>query len=150
MAGEDRLRKYVLDNVDRFGHWFRVESHEVSPGVPDLHVTIGGISRWIELKYGTRNKPPQFRPTQYAWMKREVGAGGKPLTLVCIHENVPVFAVVSGHRALAIHRETARSPSIIPWTRAGHSTRIWRKAINWDEFLKIVLDPTQLEEPTNG
>ena len=149
MAGEDRLREYLFNNVDGFGHWFRIESHEVSPGVPDLHVTLRGTSRFIELKHGTRKKPPYFRPTQYVWFRREVEAGGNPLTLVCIQEEDPTFALLSGQRSLDIHTEMVSRPSIEPWIRPVSGCRVWAMKINWDEFLRLVLNPALLEEKTN-
>lgn len=66
----DWLQKYLPE-----GHYSRIES-ETSPGFPDVHWTIQGISGTWELKYQPKLRKQPFnrkglRDTQIKWISKQ-------------------------------------------------------------------------------
>lgn len=130
---EDRLRRYLLNNVDDRGHWSRVESHDTEPGIPDMAWTIRGVNGWLELKYGSKANPPELRMMQYVWFTRNVKAGGNPYIFLGVAEEPRIFALLHGSCVQGIYKKH----SIQPWLRAAAAT--WTGHVDWDEFLKILV-----------
>jgi len=56
------------------GHACRIESPDVSAGVPDLSWAWSGEEGFFELKDGDK---PELRPSQYRWIKKRLAAGGR-------------------------------------------------------------------------
>lgn len=59
----------------------RVESRNTSPGIPDLDYCIDGKEGKIELKFCTRKRGADIKPSQVRWMRKRVASGGKPIYL---------------------------------------------------------------------
>ncbi len=82
---ENDLRDVVRNAFNRAFpgcHQSWVESHETSPGFPDLDVCAGGAERKVELKIVKAKGAIEIRPTQYRWFKDRVKAGGRPVMWV--------------------------------------------------------------------
>ena len=75
---EADFSKYILDNIgtEHNCHVCRVESPEVSAGIPDLSMCLNGVESMVELKYAGSVKLPVVRPTQRHWMRKRQAAGG--------------------------------------------------------------------------
>ena len=58
------------------------ESLDLNPGVPDLHVTVHGMSFWIECKVWRPGRMPSIRPTQVKWIEKELAANGRVVIAV--------------------------------------------------------------------
>jgi hypothetical protein len=131
---ETRLRNYVLDNVDHIGHWSKVESPDTSPGIPDLNWQMDKSGDWLELKFGNKRKPPHLRPTQCAWFRRRVRAGGKPQLLVCVDlDGVKTFGLIHGKDVPAM----VNAKNNAHWLKACYIR--WENRIVWTEFIDLLL-----------
>jgi hypothetical protein len=131
---EQRLRKYLIDNLNSATcHISQVESHAVSAGIPDLNYCVDGVEGWIELKWWYKSKPAQFRPTQIAWFRRRVTAGGKPF-VVWAHDldGPPKFVLMEGKNVPSL----ARSQEIKDWYKC--SVRQWDGTIPFGLLLRIL------------
>lgn len=106
--------KFRLDLIELIKHWgghvSAVESHYSSPGIPDLDYCLDGVEGHIELKFWGA-KPPEIRPTQIAWMRDRVKAGGHPL-----------MVMVRGPEIYICHGQSAtflgRKPRLEHWRKA--------------------------------
>ena len=58
-------------------HLSRIESHATSVGFPDVEGCIEGTEFWVELKSWDPKKGWHIRPSQIAWMRARLNAGGK-------------------------------------------------------------------------
>jgi hypothetical protein len=131
---ESRLRKYLTDNLNSFScHMCMVESHAVSAGIPDLNYCLNGKEGWIELKWWTNTNPAQFRPTQIAWFRRRVAAGGKPLVIWGhdLGERTKFYAM-EGKNVPSL----ARSQELKQWERSSFCS--WDGKINFSALLLIL------------
>ena len=127
MSEESRLCKYILNNVDHVGHWSQVESHATSAGIPDLDYCIGGVTNWLELKAGTGKYLPRLRPTQCAWFRNRIKAGGNPRLLYKLNN---WFGIIHAkHVPILIHAKSA-----VDWRRNAHIE--WDDKIDWAEFIE--------------
>jgi len=137
---EARLRDYLVRNIDDRLHLIPIENHAAGPGVPDFAYTINSVNGWLELKYGTPRKPPKFRPTQFAFLRRNLYHNGDPLVLCCIDEGEKrTFGLIHGSRAISIHKTTG----IEPWIKAMGFT--WFEGrITWPELLHLLEHPDEL------
>lgn len=83
---EDNFRdRMFIPAIKPFFDVTRVESPLVSAGVPDLNVCGQGIHEWIELKAMQVGETKiSIRPTQYAWFRDRIRAGGNPMLVVWI------------------------------------------------------------------
>lgn len=74
-------------------HLSWIESHETSPGIPDIEYCvktphqIGGVVGNIELKALGDNM--EVRPSQLKWFRERMAAGGNPLILVKVYIDSP-------------------------------------------------------------
>ena len=76
-------RNELRDGFKAWGHVCRVESHQTSPGIPDVDFQPDfGPHWWIELKVVTGNAPIRFKPRQWPWIRRRWAAGGNCMVLV--------------------------------------------------------------------
>jgi len=138
-VSEARLREYMLKNIDDQGHFCRVEAHDSQPGIPDISYTIQGFNGWIELKYGSRGKPPVLRKMQWVWFRRNVKQGGNPLIFVGIQGmETTRYGLIHGSK----YDDLYRHRSILPWINA--MDRHWDGQVRWPEFLYALKCPKSL------
>jgi hypothetical protein len=108
-------------------HYSRIESLETSPGFPDVHYTINGVSGTIELKcqprpsgsYPFAGVKKGLRRTQRTWISEELLAGGK--VLLILQAKATIF-FVRGHFWRSLDHFTLDDISDISeliWTRGG-------------------------------
>ena len=139
MSGESRLRKYLLHNIDDRGHFSQVEAHASQPGIPDLAYTIKGKNGWLELKYGTKAKPPELRTSQWVWFRRNVKAGGRPLIFCCAdYEHHKIFGLIRGQDIERIYLKK----SLKPWNQA--MSLSWEDRVDWDVLTEALYFPERL------
>jgi hypothetical protein len=105
---ENVFSKLVLAVLNRHGHGCRVESPEVSAGIPDLSYCVLGAEGFLELKEGNK---PKLRPDQYRWIKKRVKAGGR--------------VAILWHDEGVVHRIPPESMEDLKGTT---SRRVWAKA----------------------
>lgn len=109
MKPETRFWHWLSDVLPPEGHYSRVEPPP-SPGIPDVHFCIGGVSGWIELKcltmkYGPylrsklRRNPTKLRPSQKRWLKKYVKAGGRAFVIAKLSKS---FLIIRAADALAV------------------------------------------------
>jgi hypothetical protein len=100
-ANEGHFRRWIMGYAEGMGyHVTWVESHEVSAGVPDLNICVGGIDLWIELK-AMKNGSVKMRPPQKSWHSERFARGGMSWVLVCDIENMQ-FLLVTGTMAASL------------------------------------------------
>lgn len=75
ISDEADFRRFVTECAGS-AHVSHIESHEASPGIPDLNICMRGIDIWIELKVMSSRKPPKMRPTQKRWHTDRFEHGG--------------------------------------------------------------------------
>lgn len=71
-------------------HLSRIEAPETSPGFPDVHYTIDGISGTMELKcqlnpvggYPFKGTQKGLRTSQRTWIREELISGGRVLLVL--------------------------------------------------------------------
>lgn len=104
---EDKFRREFIaaleDSPHLNAHVSYIESHQVTPGIPDLHVlAFGEVEAWIELKV-VKCKPNDtitVRPSQKLWHRKRNKAGGKSWFVV-LDKNGDIL-VVPGHVAIEL------------------------------------------------
>lgn len=139
---ENRLQKYILNNIDYTGHWCFVESKETSPGIPDLDFCIKGVEGKIEIKWGTNKKTPTLKPTQCAWFRRRVGAGGNCwLLLGWNNQGTDEFYLISGLNVPPL----VHAKGYADWTK-NYSAR-WSGNIEWSELINFICQSQRNEDP---
>ena len=84
---ESSLWDWLRARLPQAGHYSRIES-ETSPGFPDIHYSLGGVTGTIELKDSKRPKATcpfgrstGLRVSQLLWIADELASGG--LVLIC-------------------------------------------------------------------
>lgn len=130
---ESDLWLQLKDRIGLHGHFCRVESHEVSNGIPDVDYCLRGTESHIELKFHNQLKLPKdfIRPSQVRWFRKRIKAGGRPWLLALF--------LVGGTRYYMLFddlEEICRLPTIWDWEI--HAKRIWREKMNWTEFLDVI------------
>ena len=139
VGSESRLREYLLNNIDDRGHFSQVEAHASQPGIPDLAYTINGYNGWLELKYGTKRKPPNLRMMQYVWFTRNLKKKGNPLIFCGIEQGDDrVFGLIHGNRVTDVYQKKSNKP----WLEA--MSRHWINTVDWDEFTRLLVTPLDL------
>jgi hypothetical protein len=140
ISSEDDLREYVVGELSTVIHFSRLEAHVSAPGVPDLAYTFQGTNGFLELKYGDRKKAPKIRPTQYAWIRQNVGfGGGNPLILVAVKgKEATKFRLIHGSYVELL----TQNPGVKQWLTT--PAQEWINQIDWSEFLMILSSPQQL------
>jgi hypothetical protein len=110
-------------------HLSWIESHATALGAPDANYCAYGVEGWLELKVG-----PNFEvlPSQVAWFRDRLAAGGHPLFFVYWGD---YFMVIPGDRALALRRD----PSEENCLRLASSR--WHGWIPDREFLRVLRNP---------
>lgn len=126
---EARLVKYVLNNIGHKGHFSCVESHLTSAGFPDIDYCINGVEGHLEVKY-YGSKGLILRPTQCAWLRQRLKAGGRPLLLWADGQNPQTYYLVKGPRL----PELVKSAHLPWWVERSH--RVWGRVINFDELVE--------------
>ena len=76
ISDEADFRRFVTECAGS-AHVSHIESHEASPGIPDLNICMRGIDIWIELKVMSSRKPPKMRATQKRWHANRYDHGGR-------------------------------------------------------------------------
>lgn len=82
---EDKFRRDIIqaleDSLNLTAHVSYIESHQVTAGIPDLHVlAYKEIDAWIELKVVKmkgKSGSVTVRPSQKMWHRKRHNAGGK-------------------------------------------------------------------------
>lgn len=103
MKSESSLWDYLRDLLPPEIHYSRIES-ETSPGFPDVHYTLSGVTGTIELKSVDRPKAKYplagkhgLRKSQRDWIEAEVKAGG--FVLLCL-EIKPEICILQANSSL--------------------------------------------------
>lgn len=81
---EDVFRKNVMAACERLGfHVTHIESHDASPGVPDLNIWDRRSDVWLELKVA-KDGSAKLRPTQKRWHReRHLRMGDSFVAVLC-------------------------------------------------------------------
>ena len=91
---ESTLRAKLISTITSAGgHACAIESHATSAGIPDLNYCINGNEGHIELKVGTKRKPPYLRPTQHRWFVLRNRAKGKAFFLFLDNDTGNVYLI---------------------------------------------------------
>ena len=115
------------------GHWDRIESHAMSPGIPDLGFCVEGYEGLIETKYAkTLNGKPEIRPTQVRWFRNRVKQ----------HGNCWLSLKVEDYGYFLFHgtvvRDLAEAKSLRDWIV--YASYFWdSEVMNWDDFKKVIM-----------
>lgn len=70
------LWKEVRKGIPHPVHWTRIETGDVSEGVPDVNGCLNGVECWVELK-ATDAWAVSIRPMQIGWTERRIRSGGR-------------------------------------------------------------------------
>lgn len=129
---EKRLWDYISNNVSHLGHFSRVETHETSAGYPDVSYCIDGHTNHVELKAAEIGKKPlRLRPSQSAWFRARVKAGGKPFLLYAYErKDELVFGLIKGVDV----PDLVKTSKFEKWLAVSH--KVWYGEINWHTLLK--------------
>jgi hypothetical protein len=100
-------------------HYSRIES-ETSPGFPDIHYTLDGVSGTIELK-STKKPRAKFpfsggnglRKSQIIWIREETDAGG--LVLLALECGKQIFIVDAGPYHDHLYKMTSKYIERVSW-----------------------------------
>lgn len=91
-------------------HFSRIES-ETSPGFPDVHFTVEGVTGTIELKSTKRPEAKYpfsgkdgLRKSQRIWIRDEIGSGG--WVLLCLECKPYIFLLQAEMYFDELHRMT--------------------------------------------
>jgi len=106
-----------------------VESPMTSAGIPDLNYCCYGREGWVELKAGP---DIEIRPTQVAWFKARIEAGGWPLFLIKWGET---YTVCPGSAATSLRRDPSEENVL------REASRIWVGQVPEREFLRVLKNP---------
>lgn len=129
---EANLWEEMKKSIGHFGHFSRIESHDTSPGFPDVNFCVLGFEGNVELKFSDDLKHmPEIRPSQIRWMNKRVKCGGNPWLLVKWGNT---YMLIRGQYAKFIYK----SNNIDLWVN--YSVRTW-STMNWAEMLDIMLAP---------
>ena len=72
---ESTFRIYLCEAIKMAGgHASKIESHDLSPGIPDISFRVKDTEGFIECKDG---RTPHLRPSQYRWIRDRVSVGGQ-------------------------------------------------------------------------
>lgn len=100
---EAKFRKWAMDCIKKVGgHASSVESHAMSPGIPDIDFCIDGVSGHIELKVCSSRG---LRQSQVLWFRKRLKAGGSPWILVFSTEKVYLIAGEHYHHVLTMDKK---------------------------------------------
>lgn len=118
----DHLRGLLPTGI----HYSRIES-ETSPGFPDVHFTLEGVTGAIELKSTKRPKAKYpfsgkdgLRKTQLDWIRDELDAAG--WVLLCLECKPYIFLLQAEMYYDELHKMTRSDVgrvATIVWTRRG-------------------------------
>ena len=145
--GEQKMWKYLAPKLKSHGHFTRIESHETAIGTPDVDYCIGGYCNHIELKFTESEKRGfRLRPSQAAWFRRRVKAGGQPWLLAqSFVRGKRGYVLVPGTNVPAL----ARSTRIADWLMAG--VMVWEDQIIIEELVQFLSTFLITESPdSNG
>ncbi len=135
--GRDSLRKYVINNMENtWGfhcHISIVESHDTSPGIPDLDICINGIEARMELKFSRENNKFTLRPTQVAWFRRRNKAKGSRNFILWCQEIAGdrYFHIIPGKKVPHLGKRSYDQDRAMV-------SKTWDGKIDWPEFLKCL------------
>jgi hypothetical protein len=143
--GEQKMWKYLRPKLKPYGHFERIESHETAIGTPDVDYCIGGYCNHIELKFTESEKRGlRLRPSQAAWFRRRVKAGGQPWLLAqAVVRTKRGYVLVPGTNVPAL----ARTTDIKDWLLAG--VMVWEDKIIVEELVEF-LSTFLIVEPQEG
>jgi hypothetical protein len=118
----DHLRGLLPTEI----HYSRIES-ETSPGFPDVHFTLDGVTGGIELKSTKRPKAKYpfsgkdgLRKTQIRWIRDELDACG--WVLLCLECDPYIFLLQAEMYYDELYRMTQSDigrVAAVVWTRKG-------------------------------
>lgn len=124
---ESGLWDYLRERMPAGIHYSRIESLETSPGFPDVHYTLNGISGTMELKckpkptgsYPFKGTKDGLRTSQRIWIREELLAGGRVVLVLQAFQMI-YFLPGQFHKGLDDFTiaDIERAASLI-WTRGG-------------------------------
>ena len=123
---EAELWLQFADKMKPYGHFCRVESHEVSDGIPDVDFCIKGTESHIELKFGNKHKIKKgfIRPSQVRWFRNRIKAGGRPwLFALFLEGGTPVYMLFD-EIGLICQLQTTEA-----WR--WHAKYVWEGKMDW-------------------
>jgi hypothetical protein len=126
------LSKLITNQLDNERwHWERIESPEVSAGVPDLNgCFVWGNEVWLECKI-----EPKLRHSQYIWMKKGI-ATGRNVWIVWWDKQSDCLSLITAEKAVEyrLHETSDKRP----WASAADRIIPLQK-IDWNLFAKTIL-----------
>lgn len=91
---ESQFRKFLCGQIKTLGgHASKVESHDLSAGIPDVDYCLESVENHIELKVGSKEVWPEIRPTQCLWFNKRIKAGGKPFIMLLDNDTGMVHVI---------------------------------------------------------
>jgi hypothetical protein len=127
---EASLWDHLRGQLPAGGHFSRIES-ETSPGFPDVHFTVEGVTGSIELK--TTKRPTAkypfsgkdgLRKSQRVWIRDELAAHG--WVLLCLECGPMVYILNAECYYDDLHRMTEDDimrVALVNWSRRGADPR---------------------------
>lgn len=86
-------------------HWQRIEVI-TGAGIPDGNGCYAGVEFWVELKVITGKEKlsfqSEFKPTQFAWMRNRVAAGGRCFVLGARNDELWIWTGIEDLKRLCL------------------------------------------------
>lgn len=104
MKAELKLSRQLRAMLEHQGaHVCPVESHDVSPGIPDINYCYHGKERWVECKVAYGNESPKIRPSQLKWIRERTQPGVDGCVwLVAYQTSTGNVYLVEGHQIIKL------------------------------------------------
>ena len=125
-----KLRDHYPDGIVQ-----PIESEGTGLGIPDIYISVDGVSAWIECKADLEGVWPcerkiDFRPLQYSWNRRNASGGGIS-TVAIKYSNAYLFIHIKDVDSAAMRpvasssliQKTLNAEGIITWLKQFRTTR---------------------------